>query len=489
MISSLGRLAGVNAALPEAIYLQQVQLLYAQAPFGIIASALIAPLLVLILWDAIPHPLLIVWVLLLEMVVLLRLGLVMAFRRSAPLQPAPWAGRYLIASALSGALWGSAVLFIRLSPSLVYDVFIALVLGGVLMGGVFTMSPVFNVYLVYALPLVLPSALWLLAQDHLIHSAIGAMGCFYLLLAIGTAQRYYHTLTASLRLSINNSELANSYAAARQQVEQHCQRLAEALQQQERIAAIAQRQQTLLAHASRLNLLGEMASELAHEIKQPMTAIHLYTQVCLNTLRSANPDLHQIEEALQKILAQDERANAIIQKICSFARQGQAQYTKVWMHTLLEEIMDFLHLEAQQHGIDIYCDAAPTLPPIYADGLQIQQVILNLVRNAIDATLENTTERLITISAHAHQKYIEVAVRDSGSGLSPDMARQIPMPFFTTKSHGLGLGIPISQTIINAHGGKLWVSSIPDSGAVFHFTLPIADAEEAYCDSGLKITH
>lgn len=451
----------MHAALPAAVYLQQVRLLYAQAPLGILASALIAPLLTIILWEVIPHFWLGVWLVLLESVMLLRLALVIALRRTAAtkLQAAPWAWRYGVASALSGLLWGSVVLFLSLSPSLVYDAFIALVLGGVLMGGVFTMTPVFNVYLVYALPLILPSALWFLAQDDVIRVTIGAMGCLYLLLALGTAQRYYHNLSASLRLAMRNSELAASYA--------------QALQQQERMTATAQRQQTLLAHASRLNLLGEMASGLAHEIKQPMTAIHLYTQVCLNTVRSAQPDLQQIEEALQKILAQDERAHAIIQKICSFARQGQAQYTKVQIHDLLEEIMDFLHLEAQQHAIDIHCEAAKDLPPVYADGLQIQQVILNLVRNAIDAILESTNQRLISISAQAHSGYIEVAVHDSGTGLNPELAQQIPLPFFTTKAHGLGLGIPISQTIIHAHGGTLSANALPDGGAVFRFTLPV----------------
>lgn len=462
--------------LAQRIQAQQVRLLYAQAPLGSIASLLIAPMLTLILWDAIAHPMLLIWLTLLEITLLVRLTLTIRFQYcpNVDADPARWVTRYMHACAASGVCWGGTVILLMFSPSLIYDSFIALVLGGVLMGGVLTMTPVLNVYLAYALPLILPPIVWLLLQDDLIHATMGATGFLYLVLAIGTAHRYSQTLIHSLRLALSNSELAQSCAAAQKQTEEHCQRLAEALKQKERVSATAQRQQTLLAHASRLNTLGEMASGLVHEINQPMTAINLYAEACLTQTRNPAPQIAEIEETLEKILAQSVRASAIIQKIRRFARQGKPQYARVRIHELLEEIADFLNLEARHHAIQINYDASPELPPVMADGLQIQQVILNLVRNAIDAMSESSGERIIDITARSEQEVVEVAVCDTGPGLNPDVVGQLLNPFFTTKPNGLGLGLPISQTIISAHGGRLWAASNPGAGATFHFTLPVA---------------
>ena len=462
--------------LTRRIHAQQVRLLYAQAPLGSIASLLIAPMLTLILWEVIPHPVLLIWLTLLEATLLIRLTLTVAFRRCPQVDddPARWATLYMRACAASGVCWGATVILLTLSPSLVYDSLIALVLGGVLMGGVLTMTPVLNAYLAYALPLILPPVLWLLLQDDLIRATMGATGLLYLVLAVGTAHRYHQILTQSLRLALTNSELAQSCAAAQKQAEDHCRRLAEALKQEERIAATAQRQQTLLAHASRLNTLGEMASGLVHEINQPMTAIHLYTEACLTQTRSPAPELAQIRETLEKIMAQSTRASAIIQKIRRFARQGKPQYAQVRIHELLEEIADFLNLEARHHAIRISYDAPPELPPVLADGLQVQQVILNLVRNAIDAMSDSPGARIIVITARSDQEVVEIAVRDTGPGLNPDAVSQLLNPFFTTKPDGLGLGLSISQTIVAAHSGRLWATTAPGTGAIFHFTLPVA---------------
>ena len=341
------------------------------------------------------------------------------------------------------------------------------------------MTPVLNAYLAYALPLVLPPVLWLLLQDDLIRATMGATGILYLLLAVGTAHRYHQTLTQSLRLALSNSELAQSCAAAQKQAEDHCRQLAEALKQEECISATAQRQQTLLAHASRLNTLGEMASGLVHEINQPITAINLYTEACLAQVRGHGPKTVEIGEILEKIAAQSARASAIIQKIRRFARQGKPQYARVRIHELLEEITDFLDLEAHHHAIRISYDASPELPPVLADGLQVQQVILNLVRNAIDAMSNSQGDaRIIVISARPDQEVVEIAVKDTGTGLDPDTVSQLLHPFFTTKPKGLGLGLPISQTIVEAHGGRLWATANSGAGATFHFTLPTASCAE-----------
>lgn len=619
--------------MAQRIYAHQVRLLYDQAPLGSIASLLIAPMLTLILWEAIPHPVLLIWLALLETTLVIRLGLTIAFQRCANANnhPARWANRYMSACAASGVCWGATVILLILSPSLVYDSLIALVLGGVLMGGVLTMTPVLNVYLAYALPLVAPSVLWLLLQDDLIRTAMGAAGLLYLLLAVGAAHRYHQTLTQALRLALNNGELAQSFAAAQQQAEENHRRLAqqqEALKdsvdamrelyrvvstpaprlermqailamgcrrfglpigilariegehyeivqaqtpngeihpgqvfalgdtycrdtlraqgplgfehaatgaqrhhpcyrkfrleaylgvpmqvggmlygtlnfsafqphstpftnvdreliqlmaqwmssalEQERMSATAQRQQTLLAHASRLNTLGEMASALVHEINQPITAINLYTEACLARLRHQPLESTEIRATLEKIAAQSGRTSAIIQKIRRFARQGKPQYARVRLSELLDEIADFLNLEAHRHAMHISYAVPPELPPVLADGLQVQQVILNLVRNAIDAMSGSQGARIIVISARPDREVVEVSVQDSGPGLEPGVVGQLLHPFFTTKPNGLGLGLSISQSIIEAHGGRLWATPNAGCGVTFHLTLPLA---------------
>jgi signal transduction histidine kinase len=249
--------------------------------------------------------------------------------------------------------------------------------------------------------------------------------------------------------------------------------------EQERMATAAQRQQALLAHASRLNTLGEMASGLVHEINQPVTAITLYTEACLARLRRGDIDPEETRDLVEKIASQSTRANAIIQHIRRFARQGKPQYTVNPVGEMLTEISDFLELETRRHGVRIGYDIAPDLPAALADRLQVQLVVCNLVRNAVDATAASTSLRLVTILARAAEAQIEIAVCDSGPGLKPEEMEQLMHPFFTTKPEGLGLGLPISQSIVEAHGGRLWATVNLDSpGMTFHFTLPVAGSAE-----------
>ena len=141
---------------------------------------------------------------------------------------------------------------------------------------------------------------------------------------------------------------------------------------------------------------------------------------------------------------------------------------------LLDDIADFLDMETRRHHVHLRQDIGPDLPPVLADPLQVQQVILNLVRNAVDATGSVDDPRTIRLSAHLGPDGVELAVQDNGSGLDPSLLRQLPHPFFTTKPDGLGLGLSISQSIVEAHGGRLWATPNRGAGATFHFTLPTA---------------
>ncbi len=620
--------------LARRIFAEQVRLLYAQAPLGTVASLLIAPMLALIHWDIVPHAVLLGWLALLETTLLVRLALIAAFRRrrEPDVDADRWARRYTWACAASGVCWGGCVVLLILAPSLAYQSFTALVLGGVLMGGVLTMTPVLVTYVAYALPLILPPVLWLLLRDDPLRATMGAAGILYLLLALGTAQHYHQTLTRSLRLALENAGLAQSFAAAKEQAEAGNQQLAEqqaALRssveamrelyevistprrhpndqiqamlamgcqrfgltigilahveddryeivqaitpggeisrgdvfalgdtycrdtlrareplglehvstsdwrrhpcylkfkleaylgapvqvgehiygtlnfsnfrprptpfaavdreliqlmarwvgsalEQEQMAVAAQRQQALLAHASRLNTLGEMASGLAHEINQPITAISLYAETGLTRLRNGPVEPAELRETLEKIAAQSTRTHTIIQQVRHFARQSKPQYLTVRVSALLDDIADFLDMETRRHHVHLRQDIGPDLPPVLADPLQVQQVILNLVRNAVDATGTVDGPRTILLSACPGPDGVELAVQDNGPGLDPNLLRQLPHPFFTTKPDGLGLGLSISQSIVETHGGRLWATPNRGAGATFHFTLPAA---------------
>ncbi|MBK8509482.1 MAG: GAF domain-containing protein [Candidatus Competibacteraceae bacterium] len=613
---------------------QRVQLLYDQAPLGIVANLMIAPVLTFLLWDEAPRSALLIWLALLETTLVIRLILVIIHQRCAAEaeKVERWVERYIWACAATGTCWGGCVFLLALTPSLVHQMFICLILGGVLMGGILTMTSVMTACVAYALPLVLPPALWLLLQDDLMRAVMGFTGVLYLLLALGTAHRYHRVLSQALRLALENLELARSYARVQEQTERANRHLAEqqaalqdsvealrefyrsisaprrhagdqiqtllamgcqrfgagtgilaqidgdryeiaqmissrhdlaqgesfslvesccqhtlgarqpvafdrgsawparqpsrhlrltvetylgaavqvggqpfgtlnfsdarprpspfaavdleliqlmaqwvgAIIDQDRAAAAAQRQHALLAHASRLNTLGEMASGLAHEINQPITAIALYTETCLARLHAGQAQPKEVRETLEKIAAQSVRTNTIIQQIRHFARQSKPQYLTVRIKDLFEDIADFLRLEMRRNRLQFHQRINPNLPPVLADPLQFQQVVLNLIRNAADAMSASEEPRIITVFARHVGDTVEIGVKDTGPGVAPDLLNQVLNPFFTTKPDGLGLGLSISQSIVEAHGGRLWATPNPGPGITFHFSLPVA---------------
>jgi signal transduction histidine kinase len=220
-----------------------------------------------------------------------------------------------------------------------------------------------------------------------------------------------------------------------------------------------------------------MASGLVHEINQPITAINLYAEAGLTRARNSALGSAEAQETLEKIIAQTDRAHAIIQRIRNFARRGKPHYATIQINEIFDDIADFLNLEARRYQIDLHYDIAPELPRVRADALQVQQVILNLVRNALDAMSADAGLEvgLLVISVRAAAlSEVEIAVQDSGPGLTPEALNQLLHPFFTTKLDGLGLGLSISQSIIEAHGGRLWATPNAGRGVTFHFTLPVA---------------
>ena len=240
----------------------------------------------------------------------------------------------------------------------------------------------------------------------------------------------------------------------------------------------ARQLQDRLTHFSRLSTMGEMAAGLAHEINQPLSAIATYSQACQRLLRQAEPDIPDIIAALEQVNAQALRAGEVIRRLRNFVKNREVKREWVNCERLLEDLRTLAETDARLHNVRLQLDVEKDLPGVHADAIQLQQVVLNLVRNAIDATVECPEDRrAIVLKACRHEDgQIQITVADQGCGLAPGAEEHLFNPFFTTKASGTGLGLAISHSIIRAHGGRLWHTSNGPFGMCFHFTLPTASA-------------
>ncbi len=236
--------------------------------------------------------------------------------------------------------------------------------------------------------------------------------------------------------------------------------------------------QSELVHVSRLTAMGEMASALAHELNQPLSAIANYVKGSVRLLDQDPPDRAKIQNALSNAGDQALRAGQIIRRLRDFVSKGEADRRIESLPQLIEEAGALAMVGAKEHGIRVRFDLDPTLDLVLADKVQIQQVILNLMRNSIDAMQDSATRNLRVAAVPAPDDMVEISVADTGPGISPDVADQLFQPFVTTKKQGMGVGLSISRTIIEAHGGRIWVDSNVGGGAVFRFTLHAAHLEE-----------
>lgn len=233
-----------------------------------------------------------------------------------------------------------------------------------------------------------------------------------------------------------------------------------------------------LAHVLRVSTVGGMAEVLAHELNQPLAAIGNYADGSLDILQSAATDSQDVRESLEHIGRLTRRAGKIIQRIRDLVRKDEPYRSSVPPNDLVREVVELVGFEAQAKAVKIKLDLADELPLVLVDRIQIQQVILNLVRNAFDAIreIDQRTGKLAIQTRSAPVGSVEVTVRDTGKGLPDGAAEMCFEPFFTTKSDGLGLGLGISRSIIETHGGRLWTEPQTE-GATFRFTLPAVPAE------------
>ncbi|HTO11271.1 MAG TPA: ATP-binding protein, partial [Candidatus Binatia bacterium] len=235
------------------------------------------------------------------------------------------------------------------------------------------------------------------------------------------------------------------------------------------------RAQVELAHVARMATLGELAASIAHEINQPLAAIVTNADVCLRWLADEAPNLDKGREAARRIVRDGQRAGEVIARIRALVRKADTETAPLSINEILEEVAALTQAEVRRYAVALRMQLAADLPPVLGDRVQLQQVILNLVMNAVEAMASVTDQprELLIHSRRPEPDRVLVAVQDSGIGIDPESLEKVFDAFYTTKPQGMGMGLAISRSIIESHGGHLWATANAGGGAVFQFTLPI----------------
>lgn len=236
----------------------------------------------------------------------------------------------------------------------------------------------------------------------------------------------------------------------------------------------AQKRREEITHLGRVATMGELSASLAHELNQPLTAILSNAQAALRFLQRDEVDLDEIREILGDIVADDRRAGEVIARLRSLFKKGDCKQEEVDINELIGEVISLINSETRIRNVSIETILEPDLAPVLGDKIQLHQVVLNLIMNASEA-LSDIDEKLgeITISTHIRDdEMVQVSIKDNGIGLKEESITKLTEPFFTTKPEGMGMGLSINRTIIDAHMGQLWAENNSDGGATFHFTLP-----------------
>jgi signal transduction histidine kinase len=225
--------------------------------------------------------------------------------------------------------------------------------------------------------------------------------------------------------------------------------------------------------------MGAFAASLAHELTQPLAASLANAETGVRLLDASNPDLEELRATLADIVADERRAGDLVQKLRRFLRRGEVERGPIALREMLEEVLQLVAREAQARGIALRLDVAEDLPEVAGDRVQLQQVVLNLLSNAIDAVeAAKPVRRDVELRAARCGDGVAIEVRDSGAGMDDQTLGRIFQPFFTTKPGGMGLGLSISRTIVEAHGGMIAARSAPGDGTVFRIELPARPARD-----------
>ncbi len=244
--------------------------------------------------------------------------------------------------------------------------------------------------------------------------------------------------------------------------------------EQKRIEESLQGTRTELARVARITTIGELTASIAHEVNQPLAAVAANADACVAWLSRQHPDLVEARAAAERAAQGATRASEVIARIRSLITKATPEKSSIQINQIIERTVALAKAQASVNNVTIELELSPELPNVLGDSIQLQQVVVNLLMNGIDATI-STTDRLRTVAIRSELQsgaQILVSVQDSGIGINPEVMNRLFEPFFTTRSNGMGMGLSISRSIIEAHGGRLWAESDGTTGSIFHFTLP-----------------
>lgn len=236
--------------------------------------------------------------------------------------------------------------------------------------------------------------------------------------------------------------------------------------------------QSQIAHFTRLNVAGELATSLAHELNQPLGTIVLNCETAMRLLQGGADNQYEVVEALAQAREAACFASDVVRHLRGFLSHADELRTVCQLSALIQDVSKLIEIDARDNDVDLELDIRPALPLVRLDCVQIEQVLLNLAHNGIEALRDTYGDRRVKITAlPASARHILVSVEDTGPGMDAEQLQRIFTPFYTTKRDGMGMGLSISRTIIEAHGGKLWAVSEPGQGAILRFTLPTLEAD------------
>ena len=239
--------------------------------------------------------------------------------------------------------------------------------------------------------------------------------------------------------------------------------------------------QTALAHVHRVTTMGQLAASIAHELKQPLAALMISGNTSLRWLAKDPPELDEARQSVELMMKDGNRATAVIERIHGLVKKSAPRTDTVDINDAIREVISLIHSEATKDGVVIKTHLGKNTTRIRGDRVQLQQVILNLILNAIEAmnNVDRGSRELdISTTKETNPEHVMVAVRDTGPGLKPENLNRIFEPFYTTKSDGMGMGLSICLYIIEEHGGRLWATGKDGLGAVFQFTIPLDESAD-----------
>jgi signal transduction histidine kinase len=251
-------------------------------------------------------------------------------------------------------------------------------------------------------------------------------------------------------------------------------------QWKQRAEAEIMRQRTELAHVARVSMMGQLASALTHELNQPLGAILRNAEAAEIYLQEEPPNLKEVRAILTDIRRDDKRAGNVIDRMRSLFKRQKLNSDSLDISDLVDDTLAMARPDANARQVRLVLEIPPHLPPAQGDRVHVQQVLLNLILNGMDAmdTIPKSRRSLVVVVAETKHGNLQISVSDCGPGVTPDDADRIFEPFFSTKSNGMGMGLAISRTIIEAHGGEIWMNSNAAAGTTFTFLLPPAGSDK-----------